>query len=186
MSIIVAVQKGRRLAMAGDTLTSFGSHRDSTDNVTCMKIQRVGGALLGCTGWSLYANILDHFIKPSAPPVLKDERSVYNFFLKLWKALRERYALVNEQCAEKNSPFGDLDASFLVACRGGIFGISSDMSVTRYRKYHAIGCGQDYAYGALLNIYDLHSDAREIAAQAVRTAIHFDIHCGGEVQISVL
>ncbi len=68
MSMVVAVKKGRRIVMAADQLISCGTHREPPDNAATTKIRRVGSALLGSTGWSLYDNIFDDFLGGKRPP----------------------------------------------------------------------------------------------------------------------
>ncbi|MHC4219764.1 MAG: Ntn hydrolase family protein, partial [Planctomycetota bacterium] len=115
------------------------------------------------------------------PPPLRDEREIFSFFLKLWHELHEKYPFVNDQPHHKDSPFGDLDASFLVANASGIYKVSQDSSVCRFDKYYAIGSGCVYALGALHQIYEQDADAAQLARRAVETAIEFDIYCGGEI-----
>ncbi|MEE8171190.1 MAG: hypothetical protein V3T70_11650, partial [Phycisphaerae bacterium] len=122
----------------------------------------------------------------SRPAALKDPLSIYAFFRKLWKSMHERYAYVNDQPHDEKSPFADLDASFLLANRHGLFGVSSNMEVTQYRHYHAIGCACDYAYGALHSLYDRPLKAGAVARGAVAAAIHFDVNCGGAIELMTL
>jgi len=84
---------------------------------------------------------------------------------------------------KENILFGNLDASFLIANRGGIYMVSGDMSISRFEQYAAIGSGADYALGALYHLYDQERDAATIARKAVETAIQFNVHCGGDVQV---
>lgn len=183
MSILVAVTKGDRTVVASDRLTCFGHHAESSDNITAKAIQRVGSAFIGFTGWSLYRNILEDYLSTREPPVLKDRASIFKFFIGFWKIMREDYSFVEDQCSDDESPFVDLDSTFLVVTRTGIFGVSSNMDVAQYKKYHAIGCASEYAYGAIHSLYDHEPDPQQIAEAAVRAAVHFDIHCAGEVQV---
>ncbi len=184
MSIVVAVTKNNRTVMAADSLSCFGeAQRIPSANCPTDKIRRVGAAIFGGTGWAVYDDILSDYLIDADAPVLEDERTIFAFFLELWKALHDKYQFVNDQSREKDSPFGDLDSSFLIASKGGIFKVSHDMNVTRFNQYYAIGCAQEYALGALHNIYDREDDAQTIARQAVQTAIEFDVHCGGDVLV---
>lgn len=183
MSIAVAVRKGRRIVMAADSLTTFGGHRQINRNAVTTKIRRVGSALISCAGWALYDNILDDFLSTKRLPALTDRQSIFRFFLKLWTALEDKYLLVNQQCSEKDSPFGDLDATFLVASKKGIFKVSSDASVSEFQEYAAIGSGGDYAYGAMHCLYDSERNPRKIAERAVEAGIEFDAYCGGTVLV---
>ena len=183
MSIVVAVRKNGRTVMAADSLNVFGQERIPVDNAKATKIRRVGPALMAVTGWSVYANILDDHLADQKVPRLGDEKEIFAFFLGLWKELQERYPLVNEQAHNKDSPFCDLDASFLVANSAGIYKVSQDVSVCRFDKYYAIGSGCVYALGALYQIYDHESDPTALARRAVETAIEFDIYCGGVIDL---
>jgi len=183
MSIVVAVKKNGRTVMAADSLNVFGQERIPTDNAKATKVRRIGTALMAVTGWSVYANILDDMLAELKTPGLGDEKEIFSFFLDLWRELHERYPFVNDQPHHKDSPFGDLDASFLVANPTGIYKVSQDSSVCRFDKYYAIGSGGVYALGALYQIYDQNADAAALARRAVETAIEFDIYCGGEIDL---
>jgi ATP-dependent HslUV protease, peptidase subunit HslV len=183
MSIVVAVQKKGRVALAADTQTSFGDTKVTVDNLRARKITKVGSAYVGKTGWGIYENIFADFLKSKRPPDLSDEHAIYAFFLRLWRELREKYGFVNEQCHEKDSPFVDLDATFLVVNRNGIFHIASDMSVTRFGQYYAIGAGGDFALGALSVLYEESHDAASVARKAAETTTRHKLYCGGDIDL---
>jgi ATP-dependent HslUV protease subunit HslV len=182
MSVIVAVRKGSTIAMAADTQTNFGDVALPADNLRAQKIRPLGNSYIGKTGWGVYDNIFADFLHGRRPPSLTDDVSIYRFFLRLWRRMREHYGLVNDQCHEKDSPFLDLDASFLVVNRTGIFHVASDMSVTKFAKYYAVGAGNDVALGCLYALYDEPGyDAAALARKAVQAAMTFKSYCGGEI-----
>lgn len=182
MSIVLAVKKDAQLVIAADSQISFGGARIPYDNLRPKKIRRLGDSFFASTGWGLYDDIIDDFVAGKEDIRLQDSRSIFRFFLGLWKELHERYSFVNDQCGEeKDSPFGDLDSAFLIVNHAGLFQVGGDMSVTRFNQYYAIGSGADYALGALHSLYDSDLDAREIARRGVEAAIAFDTKCGGEV-----
>ncbi len=186
MSIIVAVKKAGSIAVAADTMHSSGSHREYSDNlISRTKLRKVGSSCLAGVGWSVYDNIIDHYVKSfKRPPVLKDEMGVFEFFLKLWKAMRSKYQVVNDQPdKDDRSPFADLDSEFIVANKNGIFQVSSDLTVMQFEKYVVIGSGDKYAYGAIHAIYDTKRTAEQIAQQAVQAAVYFEQTCGGEIEV---
>ena len=183
MSIVIAVTKGGRTVMAADSLNVFGQERISTDNSKAVKIRRIGPVLFAFTGWSLYDNIVENLLQEHAEPPLNTSNEIFTFFLDLWRHLHDRYQFINDQCHDKDSPFGDLDASFLIANPAGIFKVSQDSSVCRFQKYYAIGSGAYYALGAVHQIYDEDQTADDIARRSVETAIEFDIYCGGEIDL---
>ena len=185
MTIIVAVRKDNEIVLAADSQTNWGSHRDQSDNVALPKLRRFGSNVIGSSGWALYDNILDHYLaKRKRMPPLNDERAIFSFFHRFWQDMRDRYTFVNDQCDDStDSPFVDLDASFLIANSHGIFGVSGNMSVVRYKKYFAIGGAADYAMGALHALYDRIDEAEALALEAVDTAIRFNVYCGHPVDV---
>jgi ATP-dependent HslUV protease subunit HslV len=185
MSIIVAVRKGREIALAADSQTNFGSVRVRSDNHRAVKFRSVGPALLATTGWGLYENILEDFLKRQRrTPSLSNKLNIFAFFMKLWDEMHDRYTLVNDQCNKDDpSPFGDLDASFIVVNKLGIFGVACDLSVTEFKHYHAIGSGCDFALGAMHALYETKMKADEIARRAIEAAVTFNVYCGGEIEI---
>ena len=141
MSIAVAVRTGSEIVIASDTKRTFGSGAVPESNLVDVKIRKAGGAYLATTGWGLYANILDDYLASKKNARLTDERTIFTFFRHFWKDLHERYSFVNDQREGDESPFGDLDATFLVASTRGIFSVACDMSVTEFKQYYAIGSG---------------------------------------------
>lgn len=183
MSIVVAVKKQSEIVMAADSQTSFGSNRIQGDNLNEPKIRRCGASLIATTGLGLYDNILDDFLTASDLPGFRDKKDIFSFFLKFWRALHDRYPFVNDQCDGKDTPFGDLDASFLIVNVHGIFHVASDMSVTKFEKYFAIGSGSNFSFGVLYALYDQSVEAMELARKAVEAAKYFNVYCGGKTQI---
>lgn len=186
MSIVVAVVKDGETCVAADSQSNFGTNQVPMDNGKVSKLRQIGASVLGTTGWGVYENILEDFISAKKPPLLSDRQSIFSFFLDLWKALHERYPYVNDQWDTDRSPFANLDASFLIASPDGLFYVASDLSVTRFEKYFAVGSGADFSMGALYNLYDTDLDAAAITRKAVESAMAFNIYCGGEVQLITL
>lgn len=181
MSTIVAVEKKGKTVLASDTLTSCGSMA-CINSVGLPKVMRVGTSWLGSTGFSVYKNVLDHYLAGRRVPAFKDERTVLDFFVRFWRALHDDYHFVNDQArTDDPSPFADLDAEFLLVNRHGIFQVQDILGVTRYERYCAIGSGASHAEGALEVLMRQEGSAAETAAEAVRVAMKFDRATGGEV-----
>ena len=183
MSIVVAITKGQRTVIAADTMGFYGSQRVPIENSRAVKVRPVGTAYLAMTGWSVYDNILDDMIKKNPKPSLNSTQEIFTFVMAMWHELHEHYPFVNDQSATKDSPFGDLDSTFMVANSNGIFKVASDTNVSKFEQYYAIGSGSDYAMGALHALYDSDLDAKALAQRAIATAIHFDCYCGGEIDL---
>jgi len=184
MSIAVAVRKGSEIVVAADTQENFGDRKILRAAHVASKILRVGSTYVAMTGWGLYDNILRDYLARMKRPRLGSEREVFSFFVAFWRQLHKRYSFVNDQVEEQEpSPFADLDASFLVVNRRGIFHVSSNMSVMEFKQYYAIGSGAPYALGALQALYSQRLDAEAIARAACAAATSFDVYCGGELDV---
>ena len=187
MSVAVAVRKGHMIAIAADTQENFGDRRVLRADHGSRKILKIGGSYVAQTGWGLYENILGDYLKKVGAPRLGNEREIFAFFNRLWKRMRKDYSFVNDQSLDNDkSPFADLDAAFLVVNRGGIFHVTGQMSVTRFKRYDAIGSGGPYALGALNALYDGPLRAPEIARRACAAAVDLDVSCGGELDVFTL
>ena len=184
MSVAVAVQKGKTIAIAADTQENFGDRRVLRGDHSSSKIMKVGASYVAQTGWGLYENILGDFLTKGPAPRFRNEREIFVFFNRFWKRMKKDYSFVNDQPMEDDkSPFADLDASFLIVNTSGIFHVTGQMSVTRFTRFDAIGSGGPYALGALHTLYDEKLDALEIARRGCAAAVHFDVSCGGELDL---
>jgi ATP-dependent HslUV protease subunit HslV len=181
MSIAVAVKCNGRVVIACDTKRTFGSGEVPESNLTDVKVRKVGPAYLAITGWGLYSNILDDYLRTRRNARLADQNSIFAFFRVFWKDLHERYSFVSDQRHDDESPFGDLDASFLIANQNGIYSVACDMSVTQFEQYYAIGSGAPYGLGAMQALYKESGDPKAIARKGVEAAIALDLYCGGAV-----
>jgi hypothetical protein len=147
-------------------------------------VLRVGASFLATTGWGLYDNILEDYLARTPTPRLGSRQAVFAYFMRLWKQLGDRYTLVNDQPhQDEPSPFADVDASFLVVNRAGIFHVASNLSVTQFHEYYAVGSGASYALGALHSMHGGRLDAEATARAACAAAMAFDVFCGGDVDL---
>ena len=181
MSIAVAVKSQGRVVIACDSKRTFGSGEVPEANLSDMKLRKVGNSYLATTGWGLYSNILDDYLATRRNARLADARSIFAFFRVFWKDLHERYSFVSDQRHDDESPFGDLDASFLIANPNGIFSVACDMSVTEFQQYYAIGSGAPYALGAMHALYKDSADPDLVARKATESAMALDLYCGGTI-----
>ncbi len=187
MSVAVAVKSKGRVVIACDTKRTFGSGEVPEANLTDVKVRKVGASYLATTGWGLYSNIMDDYLVAGRRRQrLSDQHSIFAFFRVFWKELHQRYSFVNDQRPDDESPFGDLDASFLITNSNGIFSVACDMSVTEFQQYYAIGSGAPYALGAMHALYREGADPEPIARKGVDAAIALDLYCGGSTTLHTL
>lgn len=184
MSIIVAIKRNGLVTMGADSLTCFGDGEMApAENCRTRKILTMGDSYIGGTGWAVYDDIIDHWMLEKNAPDLNSKRAVFSFFLELWRSMRDGYPFVNDQANSKDTPFTDLDSSFLVGSAGGIFKVSSDLGVTEFNRYAAIGSGSEYAIGAVEALWNQIEDDRDLVTAVLETACRLDVHCGGSLDV---
>jgi ATP-dependent protease HslVU (ClpYQ) peptidase subunit len=187
MTVAVAVLKNDVCVMAADSLVNFGGQRYPADNCRFNKIYHLGDSLMVWAGWSLYGEMLDRYLAAHRPlPALESEQEVFGFFLRFWRTMREDQMFMIERSRADGHPFIDLDSVFLLANRHGMFRVASDMDVTQFQQYCAIGSGAKYALGAMRVLYDQLDDAVEIARGGVQVGIDFDVYCGGPIDVAMV
>ena len=186
MTVAAAVRKNGRTVFAADSLVNFGGQRFPTSNCQFHKLHRLGDSVLAWAGWSLYAELLTAHLDSNPPPTLDTEAEVFAFFVRFWRSMRREYTLLRRGADSDGPPFADLDSVFLLANRSGIYRIASDMDVTRFSEYDAIGSGSKYALGALRVLYAQLEDPEQIAKQAVQVGIDSDVYCGGPIDVITL
>ena len=184
MSVAVAVRKKNEIVIGCDTQKNFGSLKIDIKNNRSEKLKKLGSSWLGSTGWGIYENLFDDYLKNKKRILLNSRGNIFSFFLSFYFKLKEEYHFVDEQCNEdENTPFADIDSSFLLINKNGIYAIASDLSVTEFNQYYAVGSGSDFAIGSIYSLYNTDMSAEDIVVKAVSASIALDKDCGGEVDL---
>lgn len=174
MSTIVVVRKGDRAAIAADTLTKWGSQKESAAYVhNHQKILAVGKAFVGYCGPASARHMLkNYFSSLKNPPKFTDPDDIYATWLLLHDACKNRYYLKPD---EDDNPVESTRFDALIASPHGIFGVDSDRLVQHFTRFYAYGSGSQYAMGALWALYDHPElDAEALAQKAIEAAAEFN------------
>lgn len=175
MTTIAVVRKNGYAAIAADTLTKWGSGKESAAYIANSdKIVKVGSTFLAGSGSATFKIILrDYFSRPRVAPKFDDPLSIFRTWQRLHAVLKEEYFLLAG--TEKDDTLESSRFDVLLANPRGIFGIGAHRTVQEYSKFYAIGSGTDLALGALYATYDEPGrDALSLAGLAVVTAAEFD------------
>ena len=175
MTTIAVVKKNGYAAIAADTLTKWGSGKESADYVANNdKIVQVGSTYLAGSGSATFKMIMrDYFSKPRVSPRFEDPMAIFQTWQRFHIALKEKYFLVAG--ADKDDSLESTRLDVLLANPSGIFGIGAHRTIQEYSKFYAIGSGTDLALGALYAAYnDPKRDALALARLAVEAAAEFD------------
>lgn len=175
MTTIAVVRKNGYAAIAADTLTKWGSGKESAAYVANnVKIVKVGEAYLAATGSATFKLILrDYFSQPGVPARFDGTLQIFKTWQAFHAALKERYFLAT--VTDKDDELESSKFDVLIASPHGIFGVGAHRTVQEYRKFYAIGSGTDLALGAMYAAYgDPRLSAVEVARLAIRAAAEFD------------
>ena len=175
MTTIAVVRKNGYVAIAADTMTKWGSGKETADYiVNHNKTFKVRDTVVAITGNTTFKAILtDYFARPK---VIARFDTVHNIF-KTWQTM---HAILKDEYFLNAGPGSD-DAvestrmDVLLANKHGIFGVVAHRTVQEFSRFYAFGSGGDLAMGAMYAVYnDKNRDAEAIAKLAVEAAAEFN------------
>lgn len=175
MTTIAVVRKGSYAAIAADTLTKWGSGKESAAYVANSdKVVKVGSTYLAASGSATFKTIMrDYFSRPRARARFDDPLTIFRTWQTFHVKLKRDYFLLAGN--DKDDSIESTRFDVLLANPHGIFGIGAHRTVQEYSKFYAIGSGTDLALGALYATYDDPGrDALALARLAVEAAAEFD------------
>jgi ATP-dependent protease HslVU (ClpYQ) peptidase subunit len=175
MTTIAVVSKNGYAAIAADTLTKWGTGKESAAYVANnSKIVKVGDTWIAGSGTSTFKLILrDYFSQRGVPARFDTSINIFKTWQAFHAALKEKYYLV--AVGDKDDTLESSKFDVLLANPHGIFGVGAHRTVQEYRKFYAIGTGTDLALGSMYAAYDRPGlSAEQVARLAVEAAAEFD------------
>jgi len=182
MTTIVAVRKNNTVAIACDSLTTFGDTRLSETYEANRKILTARDSYIGIAGTSAHFSVLEGaFATLGEECRLNSKDEVFRTFLKLHAVLKESYFLNIKE--EEDDPYESSQIMALIANPSGIYGVYSYREVFAFERFWGIGSGRNFALGAMYAAYPHLGTAREIAEVGVKAGAEFDKSSSGPFQI---
>ena len=177
MTTLVVVRKNDGIAIAADSLTTFGDTRLSADyDRTPEKIVRYRGTYIGLCGSAAHQLVFESLLAKHEDLDFSTKRSIFETFRKLHPILKEQHFLNPKE--EEDDPYESTQVTALVANEHGIFGIYSMREVFEYSQYWAVGSGREFALGAMYAQYPKLKTAVAIARAGVEAGATFDRNSG--------
>jgi ATP-dependent HslUV protease, peptidase subunit HslV len=175
MTTIAVVRKNGYAAIAADTLTKWGSGKESATYIANnTKVVKAGDSFLASSGTATFKLIMrDYFAQRGVPARFDTTINIFKTWQAFHAVLKERYYLVT--VGEKDDTIESSKFDVLIANPHGIFGVGAHRTVQEYRKFYAIGTGTDLALGAMYASYDNSKlSAEQLARLAITAAAEFD------------
>jgi ATP-dependent protease HslVU (ClpYQ) peptidase subunit len=174
MSTLVMVEKAGVACMAADTLTSFGSRKQSARYIARPeKILEVDGSYVGLVGWCAHQSVLQSVFEHGLElPKIESEQDLFEFSRVLHCKLKKEYFLNSQM--DSDDPYESSQMMLFILNRNGMFGLDTLRSAERYRRFAAAGSGSSYALGAMYAAYEQGLPAEAIARLGVEAGAEFD------------
>jgi len=174
MSTVVIVKKAGKVAIAADSLTSFGDLRMGSEyDADHDKIQKFKDSYIGIVGSAAHSLVMESILNDNDVDIdFSSRMAIFETFRKLHPVLKEKYFLNAKD--EDDDPYESTQIDGLIVNPHGIFGIHSLREVSEYKKFWAIGSGSEYALGAMFAVYDRCETAEEIAKVGVEAGAEFN------------
>ncbi len=175
MTTIVAVKKGKRVCLACDTLSIFGSRKEIMGSQVCGKgkILQIGENYIAAAGHHSWDLALSHYFSKNKNQMKwNTAEQIFEVFTVMHHKLKNNYYLI-----PPNLDFLAFESSeyeLLLINPHGIFEVEYSRTVRQYSRFSAIGTGEDYALGSIQSVYSQVKDPKEIAKIAIEAAAQFD------------
>lgn len=186
MTTVTVVRKGNMVAMAADSLVTFGDTRLAHHYEANEKTFQVGANLFGMAGTTAHFPVLRRALAnlPTEELKLGSRDEVFDTFLKLHPKLKEQFFLNTKE--DDSDPYESSQFTVLIANASGIYGVYSYREVFSFERFWAIGSGRAFALGAMYNAFDKTKSAREVAQLGVNAGCEFDKNSSGPVRLHTI
>jgi ATP-dependent HslUV protease, peptidase subunit HslV len=183
VSTVVVARKGGMVAIASDSLVTYGDTRLPPGYEANDKMFPVADSMIGAVGSIAHMAVLRRALAELTleERQLDSRDGLFDTFLRLHPKLKDRFFLNTKE--HDSDPYESSQFSILIANVNGIFGVESYREVFEYQRFWAAGSGRRFALGAMHAVYDKAKTAREIAEAGVMAGCEFDTSSAGPVRI---
>ena len=177
MTTLVAVRKNDEIAIAADSLTTFGDTRLSAEfDRTSEKIVHYQGTYIGLCGSAAHQLVFESLLAAHGDLDFSTKAAIFETFRKLHPILKEQHFLNPKE--EEDDPYESTQVTALVANEHGIFGVYSMREVFEYTRFWAVGSGREFALGAMHAEYPKLRTAAAVARVGITAGATFDRNSG--------
>ena len=186
MTTVVVVRQGGTVAIAADSLVTFGDTRLPHGYEANEKLFKVGDSWIGMAGTVAHFPVLRRALNalPADELKLHSRDEVFDTFLKLHPKLKENFFMNAKE--EDADPYESMQFTAAIANPAGIFGVYSYREVFEFDRFWGIGTGRAFALGAMHAACDRTKTARELAEIGVRAGCEFDKNSAGPVRVHTI
>ena len=186
MTTVVVTRHGNMVAIAAESLVTFGDTRLPHGYEANDKLFKVGDSWIGMAGTVAHFPVLRRALNalPADELKLHSRDEVFDTFLKLHPKLKENFFMNSKE--DDDDPYESMQFTALIANPCGIFGVYSYREVFEFDRFWGIGTGRAFALGAMHATADKVKSARELAEIGVRAGCEFDKNSGGPIRVHTI
>ena len=190
MTTLVVVQKAGQIAIAADSLVTFGDtrmeHRFETNSKIFTVQTPTGISYIGMAGTAAHFPVMKKAM--SALPIdqlqLDSRDAVFETFSRLHPVLKESFFLLTKE--EDNDPYESSQFTAVIANASGIYGAYSYREIFEFKQFWSIGSGRSFALGAMHAAWELSDSAKAIALAGMNAGCAFDKNSAAPIDIHTL
>ena len=173
MTTLVAVRKAGHIAIAADSLTTFGDLRLSAAfDKSYEKILHYKGSYIGLCGSAAHQLVFESILKDAKDMDFSGKTAIFESLRKLHPVLKDQHFLNPKE--EEDDPYESTQITALIANPHGIFGVYSMREVFEYTRFWAVGSGREFALGAMNALYPRLKTAEALARAGIEAGTTFD------------
>lgn len=187
MTTLVVVKKNGQVAIAADSLVTFGDTMLGPRFEANSKIVRVdtlvGPTYIGAAGTVAHFPVLRRALNSLSldQRLLGSKDEVFDTFTRLHPLLKENFFLQTKE--DDNDPYESSQFSVMVANATGIYGLYSYREVFEFKEFWGIGSGRSFALGAMQAVWAKAKTAKEVAVAGIAAGCEFDKSSGLPVDV---
>lgn len=190
MTTLVVVKKAGHVAIAADTLVTFGdtclTHRFEANSKIFGVETPDGPSYIGMAGTVAHFPVLRKALAgmPVEQLRLGSRDEVFDTFIRLHPLLKESFFLQTKE--DDNDPYESSQFTVVIANASGIYGLYSYREVFEFKEFWGIGSGRSFALGAMHAAWGKAKTAREVAVAGLNAGCEFDKNSGGPIDVFTL
>lgn len=183
MTTVVVVRKNEQIALACDTLITFGDTCLPHTHESNEKVFKMGDSYIGMTGNVAHFPVLRKGLAALPPEDLRlhSKDDIFDTFSKLHRLLKEKFFLQTSEFDK--DPYESSQFTVLIANPSGIYGVYSYREIFEFKRFWSIGSGRSFALGAMEALYAQDLSAKEIAQAGVNMGCVFDKNSAAPVHV---
>jgi len=190
MTTLVVVKKAGQVAIAADSLVTFGDtmlpHRYESNSKIFKVDTPQGVSYIGMAGTVAHFPALRKAMAalPKEALLLGSRDEVYDTFLRLHPLLKDLFFMQTKE--DDNDPYESSQFTTVIANATGIYGLYSYREIFEFKEFWGIGSGRSFALGAMHACWDKAKTAREVAVAGLNAGCEFDKNSAGPVEVFTL